>query len=98
AAKDKFITSTSPGTVFGDIIIMPTRVSEQPGAAPGHIQAFNILTGKLEWIFKTIPHPGEDGYDTWPADAYKNPSIGGVNNWAGMAIDRKRGIAYIPTG
>ncbi len=98
AAKDKFITSTSPGTVFGDIIIMPTRVSEQPGAAPGHIQAFNILTGKLEWVFKTIPHPGEAGHDTWPADAYKNPSIGGVNNWAGMAIDRKRGIVYIPTG
>ena len=95
---EKFITSTTPGTIFEDIIIMPTRVSEQPGAAPGYIQAFNVLTGKVEWVFKTIPHPGEPGYDTWPADAYKNPSIGGANNWAGMAIDRKRGIVYIPTG
>lgn len=98
AAKDRFITSTTPGTVFEDMIIMPTRVSEQPGAAPGYIQAFNIQTGEIAWVFKTIPHPGEQGYDTWPADAYKNPSIGGANNWAGMAIDRKRGIVYVPTG
>lgn len=97
-AEERFITSTTPGTVYEDIIIMPIRVAEGPGAAPGYIQAFNIMTGKLEWTFKTIPHPGEEGYDTWPADAYKNLSIGGANNWAGMAIDRKRAIIYIPTG
>ena len=97
-AEGRFITSTTPGTVYEDIIIVPTRVSESPGAAPGYIQAFNIRTGKLEWVFKTIPHPGERGYDTWPADAYKDPAIGGANNWTGMAIDRKRGIVYIPTG
>ena len=24
--------------------------------------------------------------------------MGGVNNWAGMAVDRERGIVYVPTG
>ncbi len=97
-AKDKFVISNTPGTIYNDLIIMPLRVSEGPDAALGHIQAFNIKTGKLAWVFKTIPEPGEFGYDTWPKDAYKNTEIGAANNWAGMAIDGKRGIVYVPTG
>jgi quinoprotein glucose dehydrogenase len=97
-AREKFVISNTPGTVFEDLIIMPLRVSEDYDAAFGHIQAFNIRTGKLEWVFKTIPGPGEEGYETWPPDAYKNVDVGGANNWAGMAVDNKRGIVYVPTG
>ncbi len=94
----KFVVSTTPGTIYEDIIIMPVRVGEGVGAANGYVQAFNVVTGKLVWVFKTIPHPGEKGYETWPEEAYKNPAIGGANNWAGMALDKKRGIIYVPTG
>src|SRR5690606_18457122 len=52
---DKFVVSTTPGTVYGDVVIMPIRVGENAGAAPGHIQAFNIISGELEWVFHTIP-------------------------------------------
>ena len=97
-AQEKFVISNTPGTVFEDLIIMPLRVSEDYDAAFGHIQAFNIRTGKLEWVFKTIPGPGEEGYETWPPDAFKNVDVGAANNWAGMAVDNKRGIVYVPTG
>lgn len=97
-ATDKFVVSTTPGTVFEDLIIMPLRLSEGADAAPGNIQAFNIKTGKLEWVFHTIPHPGEYGYETWPEKAYKNTEVGAANSWAGMAVDKKRGILYVPTG
>ncbi|SDL64702.1 quinoprotein glucose dehydrogenase [Daejeonella rubra] len=97
-AASEFVSSTTPGTIYGDLIVMPMRLGEGTGSAPGYIQAFNIRTGKIAWVFKTIPLPGERGYETWPADAYKNPAIGAANNWAGMAVDRKRGIIYIPTG
>lgn len=97
-AKDKFVGSTTPGTVYEDLIIMPTRVGEGEGAAPGHIQAFDIKTGELKWVFNTIPHPGQPAYETWPETAYRDQAIGGANSWAGMAIDRKRGIVYVPTG
>jgi quinoprotein glucose dehydrogenase len=97
-AKDKFVISNTPGTVHEDLIIMPLRVSEDSDAALGHIQAFNIKTGDLAWVFKTIPEPGQVGYDTWPKETYKNTDVGAVNNWAGMAIDRARGIVYVPTG
>lgn len=92
-----FITTTSPGIIYKNVLIMGTRVAESADAAPGHIRAYDVRTGKLKWIFHTIPYPGEKGYETWPdKDAWKK--LGGANNWAGMALDEKRGIVYVPTG
>lgn len=94
--RELMVIATSPGAVFEDLIIMGSRVSEFGDAAPGHVRAFNVYTGALEWIFHTIPQPGEYGYDTWPADAHKY--MGGANNWAGMVIDHRRGAVYLGTG
>src|SRR6266498_4205495 len=80
--KDLFVTSTSPPIIYKDILITGTRVDEGPMAAPGHIRAYDVRTGKKLWIFHTIPHPGEDGYNTWEdSTAYK--FIGGANAWSG---------------
>ncbi len=99
SAKDKFVISNTPGTIYQDLIIMPLRLSEDVGAAPGDIIAFNVITGALEWVFHTIPYPDEPGYETWEnKEAYKNEIIGAANNWAGMAIDEETGIVYVPTG
>lgn len=91
-----FVTSTSPGIVYKNIFIVGSTVSEFGDAAPGHVRAFDIVSGKLLWVFRTIPQPGETGYDTWPKDAYKE--IGGANNWSGLAVDEKRGAVYFGTG
>ena len=99
SAKDKFVISNTPGTIFGDLIIMPLRLSESEGAAPGDLMAFNVITGEVEWVFHTIPYPGEPGYETWEnKEAYKNDVIGGANNWSGMSLDDDTGILYVPTG
>lgn len=90
------VRATSPGIVFKDIFIIGSAVSEGGDAAPGYIRAFDVKTGRLKWVFHTIPQPGEIGYDTWPKDAYKK--IGGVNNWSGMVVDEKRGAVYFGTG
>ena len=99
SAENKFVISNTPGTVFKDLIVMPLRVSEGAGAAPGDIMAFNVVTGALEWSFHTIPHPGEFGHETWEdSTAYKSSIVGGANNWAGMAVDEEAEIIYVPTG
>jgi quinoprotein glucose dehydrogenase len=98
SAKDKFLISNTPGSIYKDIIIMPVRLSEAEDAAPGDIMAFNVKTGAVEWTFHTIPHPGEYGYSTFPKEAYKNKDIGAANNWCGMAVDHKRGLVFVPTG
>ncbi len=90
------VIPTSPGIVFEDLLILGAEVSELYGAEPGYIRAYNIRNGKVEWTFHTIPHPGEPGYETWPEDAWKY--VGGVNDWAGMSLDKKRGLVYLALG
>ena len=95
--KGMYLAANTPGAIFRDLIIIGMRLGEGPGpAAPGHIRAFDVRTGKRRWIFHTVPHPGEPGYDTWPADAWQR--VGGVNCWAGLVIDHARGLAFVPTG
>ncbi len=87
---------TSPAILYKDLVIVGGRNPETLPAPPGNVRAFDVHNGKLRWVFHTIPHPGELGYDTWPKDAWK--TSGAANNWAGMSLDSKRGILYVPTG
>jgi len=98
SAQNQFVISNTPGTIFKDIIVMPLRLSEGAGAPPGDVIAFNVITGKVEWVFHTLPEKGEKGYDTWSSNPRKSPIVGAANNWAGMAVDEKAEIIYVPTG
>ncbi len=91
-----FVSASSPPVVYKDLLIVGSIVAETLPASPGDIRAYDARSGKLRWSFHTIPHPGEFGYDTWPPTAWQY--IGGANNWAGMALDRERGIVFAPTG
>lgn len=95
-ATSQSVYLTSPGIVYKDLLIVGGRNPETLPAPPGDVRAYDVRTGKLRWVFHTIPHPGEFGYDAWPKDAWK--TSGAANNWAGMALDPKRGIVYVPTG
>jgi len=88
--------SLTPPRIFENLAIVGSNVGEGFGSPPGDIRAYNILTGKLEWTFHTIPRPGEYGYDTWPPDAWQY--AGGANNWGEMTIDARNGIVFVPTG
>jgi quinoprotein glucose dehydrogenase len=96
-AKDMYVTATTPGIIYKDLYIIGSRVNETADAAPGHIRAYDVRTGKLKWIFHTIPYPGEFGYDTWEdPQTYKH--IGSANSWSGFSLDEKRGLLFAPTG
>jgi quinoprotein glucose dehydrogenase len=95
-ADTQSIALTSPGIVYKDLLIVGGRNPETLPAPPGDIRAYDVRSGKLRWAFHTIPRPGEFGYNTWPRDAWK--TSGAANNWAGMALDRERGIVFAPTG
>jgi len=95
--QDLYVATTTPGIIYKDMIVIGSRVNEEAAAAPGHIRAYDVSTGKLRWIFHTIPQPGEEGYETWDdKDAYKN--IGGANAWSGFSLDEEKGILFSPTG
>jgi quinoprotein glucose dehydrogenase len=91
------LKTDNPGRVFENLLIisLPAGGSDYT-AAPADIHAYDILTGKLAWIFHVIPKVGEFGSDTWPAG--QRGSYGGVHNWSESTIDKETGIVYIPTG
>lgn len=90
------IAPTSPGRVFENLVIVGSITGEGYESPPGDIRAFDVLTGRMVWIFHTIPRPGELGHDSWPKDAWTY--AGAANDWGGMSIDEKRGILYFVTG
>ncbi|MBW2666647.1 MAG: PQQ-binding-like beta-propeller repeat protein [Deltaproteobacteria bacterium] len=96
AAGAASVVATTPGTLFEDLLILGSRVSEFSGAPPGTVRAFDVRSGAIRWAFHTIPRPGEFGHDSWPPDAWRN--TGGANAWAGISVDVERGLAFVPTG
>ncbi len=95
-AEKLTVSASTPGVIFEDLLIMGSTVPETLPGSPGHIRAFDVKTGKLRWIFHTIPKPGEFGYETWPKDAYK--ISGGANAWAGLTLDPDAGVVFAATG
>ncbi len=81
-------TSIVAGAIFDHVIVLPQTNKDVVG--------LDILSGKRLWWFHTIPHPDEEGYETWGEDSYK--AAPGANTWGGMAMDQQRGIAYVSTG
>jgi quinoprotein glucose dehydrogenase len=94
--EQQSVSLTTPGVIYKDLYIVGGRTSEGLPASFGDIRAYDVRTGKLRWTFHTIPRPGEYGYETWPRKAWTY--TGAANNWAGMAVDAKRGVVYVPTG
>ncbi|HYF29572.1 MAG TPA: PQQ-binding-like beta-propeller repeat protein [Chitinophagaceae bacterium] len=94
---DLFVTATSPPIIYKNHLIIGSRVDEGPKAAPGHIRAYDVRTGKRRWIFHTIPYPTEEGYNTWE-DPNAHTFIGGANAWSGFSLDEKSGILFAATG
>jgi glucose dehydrogenase len=87
---------TSPGAVYKNYLIVGSRVNESYDASPGHIRAYDTVTGQLKWIFHTIPREGELGHDTWKWTAGEN--YGGANAWGGITVDEQRGWVFCATG
>jgi quinoprotein glucose dehydrogenase len=90
------IEMTSPGAVYRNVLIVASRVNESYDASPGHIRAYDTVTGALKWTFHTIPRDGEFGHDTWTW--VKGEHYGGANAWGGLTIDEKRGWVFAATG
>lgn len=90
------IEMTSPGAVFKNMLIIASRVNETYDASPGHIRAYDTVTGQMKWIFHTIPAQGEVGHDTWKWT--KGETYGGANAWGGLTIDEQRGWVFAATG
>jgi quinoprotein glucose dehydrogenase len=91
------LQTSNPGRIFENIMIVSLPAQgAQYDANPAEVQAYDVVTGKILWVFHTIPLPGEVGYETWPPEAYKR--AGGGHNWSESTVDEQRGIAFLNMG
>jgi len=94
------IGSSSPPTVVGDVIVVGSaqHVGLRPPSrtnTPGDIRGYDARSGALLWTFKTIPEPGEFGYDSWLEGSADYSGNAGA--WAPISFDPETGYVYLPT-
>ncbi|CAL1519643.1 PQQ-binding-like beta-propeller repeat protein [Chitinophaga sp. MM2321] len=92
-AAEMAITAPASPVIFKDLVI----VGAMTWSAPANVSAFNIHTGKREWIFHTIPQPGEAGYESWGDKNFWKTGAG-VNVWGGLCVDSDNGMVFFATG
>lgn len=83
---------SSPGVIYKDLIILG---SAQGKRGKGQIRAYDVRSGRMRWVFHTIPKRGDPGSDTWGGVGPEKAT--GANCWGGMTIDERRGIVYVAT-
>jgi glucose dehydrogenase len=95
-----YITASSAPIVVHNAIIVGN--SHEQGYqqtrrenVPGHVLAYDVVSGKFLWRFNVVPKPGELGNDTWKNDSWSY--TGNVSAWAPLSADLERGIVYIAT-
>jgi quinoprotein glucose dehydrogenase len=86
-------------TIADDVVIVGAAF--ETGANPrsrinvkGAVRGFDARTGKRLWMFRTIPGPGDLGYDTWLNESWSYTGNTGV--WAQISADEELGLAYLP--
>lgn len=97
--KPGSIGSSSPAIVVRDTVVVGAALlagTAPPSKenTPGYIRGFDVRTGKKLWTFRTIPHPGEFGNETWENDSWKY--TGNTGAWVPLTGDEELGYVYIP--
>ena len=61
----------------------------------GFLAAYDVVTGKQQWRFDTIPGPGEFGHESWGNDAWRK---GGGATWVTGSYDPTTDLLYWGVG
>ncbi|MFN2566472.1 MAG: PQQ-dependent dehydrogenase, methanol/ethanol family [Gemmatimonadaceae bacterium] len=88
-------SATAAPLVVKNLVIAGSSGAEY--GVRGHLDAFDIETGRQVWRRYTIPKPGEPGSETWPgrSDAWAR---GGGTTWITGTYDPELDLVYWGTG
>jgi len=98
SGEGHYVSPNSPPLVLRDTVIVGSAMSDRPPLKswpPGHVQAFDVRTGRLRWVFHVIPEDGEYGAATWKEGS--NRYTGNANVWTMISGDAELGHVYLPT-
>jgi quinoprotein glucose dehydrogenase len=89
----------STPTIVGNTVLIGSSFKEgmtvvTHNNTKGLVRAFDVKTGKMLWMFNTIPRPGEFGNDTWENESWATNGNTGV--WSQITVDEEAGLVYLP--
>jgi alcohol dehydrogenase (cytochrome c) len=84
-------SATLAPLVVKDLVLVGSSGAEY--GVRGHIDAFDVETGRRVWRRYNVPAPGETGFDTWPADT-DAWSRGGGTAWITGSYDPALDLVY----
>jgi alcohol dehydrogenase (cytochrome c) len=88
-------SATLAPLVVKDLVIVGSSGGEF--GVRGHLDAFELDTGRHVWRTYTVPKPGEPGSETWPAEG-EAWARGGGNCWVTGTFDPDLNLMYWGTG
>lgn len=91
------VLANSRPAIVNDVVVVGSTVADnQRVEAPsGRILAFDARTGQQLWEFDPLPrNPADPAAKSW---ANGTEGFGAGNVWAGMSVDQKLDLVYLPT-
>ena len=97
----RFRWSSAP-TVCRDVVVVGSAISDigstvgspRKEMPPGDVRGYDVRTGRLLWLFQTIPQQGEFGNESWEDGSWEY--TGNTNVWSSMSADEELGYVYLP--
>lgn len=89
----------SPPVVVRDVVVTGASIADRRitrEAIPGWVRGWDARTGKMRWVFHTVPQEGDEGVETWENDSWKYS--GNANVWTMLSGDDELGYVYLPIG
>ena len=88
--------SAAPIYVNGMVLI--GNSAGDNGGISASVHAYDAANGRELWAWSVIPHKGQPGGNTWPANDPQGSPYGGGSIWESPIIDTKLNLAIIGTG
>jgi glucose dehydrogenase len=88
----------SAAPIYANGIVLVGDSSGDNGGVSASMHAYDAVNGRELWTWTVVPHQGQPGGNTWPANDPQGRHYAGGSMWESPIIDTKRNLAIFGTG
>lgn len=88
----------SAAPIYVNGLVLVGDASGDNGGVSASMHAFDSVNGRELWAWSVVPHQGQPGGNTWPANDPQGRHYAGGSMWESPIIDTKRNLAIFGTG